>query len=278
MLADHVLQLLRAFDEPGALLAEVGRRQLRCVAGTLRLDSDRVELVIGRAPRQRLHGLPQPRELLSGDLGQRLRELAGGGLCGSCKRVEEPEVALAAHRFEQLVAVAGPLRDEPRPQASERTGVVLLQRRRLGVEVLEQHVEVADGAEQTAEPLQLRAQGLGPAARDQPAAGAQQRPGPPRRDAQLVQRLDVLSEPDSGIVREDRAVLLDEQRPKVADRVAVLRWCRRRAEDEVELRAPRRGHRACLAQCLADRGQSGSVAGDGGGFDLGPSRSGADEP
>ena len=134
---------------------------------------------------------------------------------------------------------------EPGPKAAEGAGVVALEGARLGVQMLEENVEIANRAEQPAQPGQLAPQRLRPVGGDEPACRAQQGTRAPGRDAQLVQRLDVLAEPDAGVVREHRLVLLDKQ-PRAGGRAG------RRPRPR---RAPRRGGcaRALAGRRLAPR-------------------------
>ena len=123
--------ILRALDELGAPLAELGRGELGGVARPLRLDPD------ARGARRRSVAAAAPSRLarsasnaLRGDLGERLPQLAGRrGLGGARERVEQPEVARARAIASSSVAArrvraAG----EAARRRAERAGVVALER------------------------------------------------------------------------------------------------------------------------------------------------------
>src|SRR5262245_51622290 len=97
-----------------------------------------------------------------------------------------------------------------------------LEASRVTVEMLEEHVHVADRPERRAEPAELRAKRLCPFLVEQRPAGLQERTQPPRRDAHLVQVLRVAAEARAGIVRDDGAVLGLEHRLEVLRRRGAL--------------------------------------------------------
>ncbi len=89
----------------------------------------------------------------------------------------------------------------------ERAALGRRQERGLIPEVPEQDVEVADRAQEIAEPRQLRAERLDPLGGEHRPRGAQEGPEPPRRHAHLVEVFGVASEPRAGVVGQHRGEL-----------------------------------------------------------------------
>ncbi len=117
--------------------------------------------------------------------------------------VEQHGVAGAAQRREQLVARLVALDAQA---VEEPVGGVAVRARQLldaGLEALEQHVGVPDGAEGAAEPAELVAERLAQVWSTRGAEGAQMRPQAAGRDAGLVYVLGVVAPADAGVVADE---------------------------------------------------------------------------
>ena len=161
----------------------------------------------GESDVQRLHRLLQVPVLNCVDLGE--RGLVGDGRERVLERVEKREVACACERGEETTP-RRPARAVECPHELASFRRVTAESAHLGVQVLDQDVEVAHGSERTAQPAQLGAERPGRLLVEEIAACAQKCPQPPGRDAELMQLLGVGAEPRSGIVREQLLRLLAE--------------------------------------------------------------------
>ncbi len=110
-------------------------------------------------------------------------------------------------------------------RVEQRLGLVAVgaQARHLPGQVLDQDVQVAHRAERSREPLQLRCQRL-QLVPEQRLRGADDGPGSPRRDAELVQILRVDVQPDARVVRLECAKLLAEKVPRALRGRRALLW------------------------------------------------------
>ena len=156
------------------------------------------------------------------DLRQRLLLARERRLGSGFEPVEQREVAIAPQRLGDIPVGVGAVGLEPGEQARCRLGVVS-ERRHLGAQPLEHHVEVARRPEMAAEPAELLAERLGPLAIDERAGRAEKCPQPPGRDAELMQVLGIVAAAGAGVVGEQRPVVGVERDPERLARRRVLR-------------------------------------------------------
>ena len=135
--------------------------------------------------------------------------------------LEQRQVALAAQRRDRAgVGGTAILLDELDQPVGSRA-VVPLETGRLGAEVLEEHIGVAQRAELAGEPLELVAKRLAPLGLDHVGRSAEHRAQAPRRNAHVVHRLWIDGEAHTRVVANDGLVLGADLEEQVLDRRCV---------------------------------------------------------
>ena len=209
-------QVLQAHQAPGRRLrrdrVEVAE-ELQRVAELLRLDPKAVVVAGFRVWPQLLGGLAQR---LHTSFDQHRGDVAGGYLAGcpglgqraqdAGEAVDERLVTWRVESIEHPRPGFGPLRGEHLHEPSERSSVLGSERRAPPLELVELHIQVADGAEEAADPSELLSQ-----RRDLRRQHFEEQrescPEPAAGDTHGVQALGVLAEPRTRLFLEQRRKL-----------------------------------------------------------------------
>ena len=118
------------------------------------------------------------------------------------QRIEQRHVSLARQAGLDVLTGGGSALIEALGQGSDGAGVVWSQVVHLGVQALRQHVDVAGQTNFRAQPLQLVAEPSGATLIEQLSKCVQIGPEPAGGDTELVDVFMVVSEPDTGMMRE----------------------------------------------------------------------------
>ena len=235
MLADHVLQILERLEVALQLLVlAAGCHQFRAVPRALGRDSQVVQLIVRRHGRELCRRQAKLPKFGSGDVASLLARLHLRQ-CGNRdrERVQQLEVPWRPECGEQLVARALPRVLEPRDEQLAGFAITV-ERLHLGAKPLDQHVTVANRAEQPREPLQLTGERRQTVA-EQRLGRTDQRPAAPRGDPELVDVLGVVAQPNTGVVAEELAQLLGQQHVQQLDRrCSLLRLRARRSRQNAQ--------------------------------------------
>src|SRR5207237_267495 len=217
VLAENVLNLLGLVDEARRRASDLLRRQLGGVPGALHLDPHGVELRVARLSGQGLHRLAKLLELPCGDPGKgEIRGRHARLSHGFIEAAQELPIARAVQGSEQLCPRAGvldvkALRELERRRSSRR----VFERSQLVTQMLPEDVEVPNGAQRAAEPVELAPKRFHPRAVEARPDGAQDGPESARGRAHLVDVLRI--GPAPGAARAVRRGMLlgrqDECRP-----------------------------------------------------------------
>jgi hypothetical protein len=120
---------------------------------------------------------------------------------------EEQSVTLAAQTLDETSPCVVALVLEAPDQSRAAGAIVLAERGELVGQMFEEHVEVAYGACDLAEPAETVGQRAPPGRIEERPGSAEERTRAPRRDSVLMEILRVLAEPSSGLVCEQRVSL-----------------------------------------------------------------------
>ena len=249
MLAEEILQVARRGEEAEPALP-LRRRELHRVADALERDPQPVQGFLAGLGAEALDGGDEPAELLPREAAERHRLHPLGQSRGSLEPRQQAPVCLTVENVEQPFPRGLSLAAEGGEQKLSRRVVVLPQGLQLAVDVLEQDVDVADGAGGRTEMTQIGGQRTPPASVERAPRRPEEGARPPGSNAMLVQVLRVAPDAGSRIVREHRPPLLLQHLPQANG--ARIGAERRRGEQRLAChdRIEQRRHRARWCETL----------------------------